>query len=128
MSDDEYIGEDEYDDLMNTAKYALARDVLNHIKKHKDDSIKCVGDKVIMWDTSRLTDPETDEVNTDLLDHQILCTYPSVVIEDNLKYNADIVLDDRIYPCNLDIKIWNKTLNKIFRTKSEFVKITTENL
>jgi hypothetical protein len=102
--------------------------VLEHIKKNKDNSIKEIGDIVLMWDTSRLTDIETGEVNTDLLDHAMLCTFPSIVIEHGLRINKDIVLDDRVYPCNLDIMIWNKTLDKKFYTKSEFVKITTNKL
>jgi hypothetical protein len=100
--------------------------ILEHIKKNKDYSIKETGDIVLMWDTSRLTDIDTLEVNTDLLDHAILCTYPSIVIDDRLRINADIVLDERVYPCNLDIMIWNKTLDKKFYTSSLYVKITTE--
>ena len=100
--------------------------VLEHIKKNKDYSIKETGDIVLMWDTSRLTEIDTLEVNTDLLDHAMLCTFPSIVIEHGLRINKDIVLDERVYPCNLDIMIWNKTLGKKFYTKSEFVKITTE--
>jgi hypothetical protein len=47
------------------------------------------------------------------------------VIADSQKYNADIVLgEDRVYPCNLDLIVWNKTLGKKFRTSSDFVKIT----
>lgn len=124
MHDNDEIHPDEYDDLMDASREAFARDVLDHIKKNKDNTIKKVGDRVIMWDTSRLTEIDTLEVNTDLLDHQILCKFPSIVIESSCRINADIHLGDRVYPCNLDIMIWNKTLGKKFYTKSEFVKIT----
>lgn len=123
--DDDNIGDDEYDDLMETAKMAFARDVINEIKKNKDDSLKQIGDIVLVWDTSRLTEFGKNEVNTDVLDHRIMANYPSIVVENEVKYNADIVLgEDRIYPCNLDLIVWNKTLDKKFRTCSKFVKIT----
>jgi hypothetical protein len=123
--DDDHIGDDEFDDLMDASRQALTKDIINHINKNKDNIQKFVGDIVQMWDTSRLTDHETNEFNTDLLDHEILVKFPSIVVEDDLIYNADIVLADRLYPCNLDLVIWNKILNKKFRTRSEFVKITT---
>lgn len=125
--DDDNIGDDEYDDLMESAQMSFARDVVATLKKNKDNSIKEVGDIVLVWDTSRMTDVDTGEVNTDILDHQIMATYPSIVVGENLTYNADIVLgEDRVYPCNLDLIVWNKTLGKKFRTASKFTKITKD--
>ena len=124
--DDDFVGDDEYDDLMDACRESFARDVVNHIKKNKDDSAKHIGDIVLVWDTSRLTEFGQDEVNTDELDHQLIAKFPSIVIAEDQKYNQDIVLgEDRVYPCNLDLIIWNKTLGKKYRTSSSFVKITT---
>lgn len=128
MRHDDEIHPDEYDDLLDSARQSFYNDVMDHVKKNKDNSIKKVGDKVIVWDTSRLRDGDTGEPNTDDLDHNLLCHYPSIVIEEDCRINADIVLGDRTYPCTLDIMIWNKTLNKKFYTKSEFVKLTPNKL
>lgn len=126
MYHDDEIHEDEFDDFLNTANESFRKGVIDHIARNKDKSVKSVGDKVLVWDTSRLTEIETGEVNTDTLDHEILNKFPSIVIEENLRINKDIVLgEDRVYPCNLDLMIWNKTLGKKFYTKSEFVKITS---
>jgi hypothetical protein len=123
--DDDYIGDDEFDDLMETSRIALQREATNRVNQNKDGKIKYLGDIVLVWDTSRLRDFPADEPNTDHLEHQLLTMYPSIVIADSQRFNADIVLgEDRVYPCNLDLVIWNKTLGKKFRTCSEFVKIT----
>lgn len=120
------IGDDEFDDLMDSSRMALRREAMEKIKENKDGKLKYVGDIVLVWDTSRMTELGHDEVNTDHLDHKLITTYPSIVIEDNQKYNADIVLgEDRVYKCNLDLVVWNKTLGKKFRTSSDFVKITS---
>jgi hypothetical protein len=125
MFHDDDIIDDEFDDLMEASRMALQREALEKVKKNKDGKLKCVGDIVLVWDTSRLKDFPTDEPNTDKLDHNLLTSYPSIVIKDDQKFNADIVLgEDRVYPCNLDLVIWNKTLGKKFRTSSVFVKIT----
>ena len=116
---------DQFDDLMESCRMSLIQHAKEKIKQNKDGKLKYVGDIVLVWDTSRLTDLETNEMNTDNLDHQLIATYPSIVIADSQKYNADIVLgEDRVYPCNLDLIVWNKTLGKKFRTSSDFVKIT----
>lgn len=98
--------------------------VEDHIRKHKDNSVKVTGDRVLLWDTSRLTEVDSGEINTDPLDHHLLTMYPSIVIEDNVRFNQPIILGDRHYDCNLDLIVWNKTIGKVFRTNSEFVKIT----
>jgi hypothetical protein len=115
-------------DIKNSARDAFRKEVEAYVAKNKDFTIKETGDKVIVWDTSRLTDVATDEYNTDMLEHKLLCTYPSIVIAHGIRKNADITIDDRVYECNLDIIIWNKTLNKKYYTKSEFVKITKKNV
>lgn len=125
MFHDDYIENDEFDDQMESCRMSLIQHAKEKIKENKDGKLKYVGDIVLVWDTSRLTDLETNEMNTDNLDHQLIATYPSIVIADSQKYNADIVLgEDRVYPCNLDLIVWNKTLGKKFRTSSDFVKIT----
>lgn len=124
--DDDFIGEDEYDDLMASSQMAFARDVVSKIRENKDNTDKEVGDIVLVWDTSRMTDVQTNEVNKDTLDHQIMANFPSIVIENGIKYNADIVIDDRVYPCNLDLIVWNKTMDRSFRTSSKFTKISRE--
>lgn len=124
-SDD--INNNELNEMFEASRNALRNEANEKVKQNKDGKRKLIGDIVLVWDTSRMTDLYTGEVNTDILDHQIMTTYPSIVIEDNRRFNADIVLsEDRVYPCNLDLVIWNKTLGKKFRTCSEFVKITNK--
>lgn len=120
---DEYIGDDEFDNLMHASQQSLREDINEHIKKNKDNAIKEVGDNVLMWDTSRLTDVETDEVNVDELDHRLMCMFPSIVIETNCKYDSTIVIGENKYTKTLDLIVWNKIVNKKFRTSSSFVKL-----
>lgn len=123
--DDDIIRDDEFDDLLELSRIALQQEAHKRIAQNKDGKQKYIGDIVLVWDSSRLRDLETNETNTDILDHNILATYPSIVIGDSLEFNANIVLGgDRVYPCNLDLIIWNKTLGKKFRTCSEFAKIS----
>lgn len=119
------IDDNELNEIFEACREALRKAANERIAKHKDGKRKEVGDIVLVWDASRLRNLETDEVNTDHFDHENLSRFPSIVIADNQKYNADIVLgEDRVYPCNLDLVIWNKTIGQKFRTCSEFVKIT----
>lgn len=101
----------------------FVKDLVQHINKNKDERTKHVGDQVLVWDTSRLTEFETDNPVDDLLDERIITHHPSIVIETNCKYDATLYIGKRPYILNLDLKIWNKTLNRVYRTYSNFVKI-----
>lgn len=122
--DDNFFDPHEYDDLLESSRIALAKDIIEHTKKNKDHGIKHVGDRVLVWDASRLTDVESGKVNFDEFEHALLERFPSIVIENGCKFKADLVIGERVYPMNLDLIVWNKTLNKKFRTNSKFVKRT----
>jgi hypothetical protein len=122
------INDDELNKPIEGSLAILCRNINEIIKQNKDGKQKFVGDIVLVWDMSRLTEFDTGEVNTDIMDHNLITRFPSIVIEDSLTFNADIVLDDRVYPCNLDIVIWNKTLGRKYRTSSNFVKISEKGL
>jgi hypothetical protein len=93
------------------------------IKDNYDPRNKSVGDRVKVWDSSRLTNAETGRYTTDHIEIGILSNYESVVIEDGCKYEATKETLAGTFTVNLDLKIWNKNLNKVFRTSSEFVKL-----
>jgi len=93
------------------------------INKNHDGKTKAVGDRVLVWDSSRLTDLETGEVNRDPLDHRLLAHYKSIVIEDGCKYTATVTLNDNVYSKQLDIVIWNEVIGRKFRTSSDFTKL-----
>jgi hypothetical protein len=76
-----------------------------------------------VWDSSRLTYADTDEPVTDNFEERILANYPSIVIEDNVRYSATVRTLAGDFTKILDLKVWNKNLNKVYRTSSEFVKI-----
>lgn len=97
--------------------------VQEQIAQNKDTSTKTVGDKIIIWDTSRLTYADSNKPCSDPIEHSIVNCYESIVIAENVRYNADVTIGDRVYEKNLDLIVWNKTLDKTFRTSSNFVKL-----
>lgn len=97
--------------------------VQEQIARNKDNTVKGVGDKIIIWDTSRLTYAESNKPCSDPIEHSIVNCYESIVIEASVRYNANITIGEKSYEKNLDLIVWNKTLNKKFRTSSDFVKL-----
>lgn len=93
------------------------------IEENFDPRTKEVGDKIKVWDSSRLTYADTDEPVTDELEESILANYSSIIIEDRIRYEAKVVTLAGDFTKVLDLKVWNKNLNKVYRTSSEFVKI-----
>lgn len=129
MFEDYYDGyyEDDYadDDLSKLAKSnskSLA-EIEKIIKDNYDANEKTIGDRVLVWDCSRLTDDKTSEFETNPKIHMILANYPSIVIHDRQRYNSTLTTMVGDFTVNLDLKVWNKKLNKVYRTSSEFVKI-----
>lgn len=100
---------------------------LTAINKFIEDNIdhrtKEIGDNVLVWDCSRLTDNESNKIEYQDNVHTLLSNYPSIVIETGCKYTAEVKTLTGDFSKNLDLKIWNKNLNKVYRTSSEFVKI-----
>lgn len=93
------------------------------IDQNKDDRTKHVGDNVLIWDCSRLTNNETGKIEYDDTIQKLLSNYPSIVIETGCKYTAEIKTFTGDFSKNLDLKVWNKNLNKVYRTSSDFVKL-----
>lgn len=110
--------EEDVNQAMNLAKSETLKVVLRHIAANKDDRDKTVGDRVIIWDCSRLTDVETGKRVIDPLDISILEKYYSVVLEEGLKFNTLGMVEK-----NLDLKVWSPIINKVYRTSSDFVKL-----
>lgn len=113
----------EMDDLIEASRQALAKDIENHIRKNKCEKVKEIGDQVLVWDTSRLRYADDDQPVTDQLDLNIIVLHPSIVVKTRETYQALLELGDRQYNVQLDLVIWNKTINRTFRTSSNFVKI-----
>jgi hypothetical protein len=103
----------------------MNRDFHKKIKENYDNRTKTIGDKVIVWDLSRLTDFETNEVIKSMSneDMDLLCQNESIVIEDNIEFISKLDTMFGVFEQNLDIVVWNKKLNKKFRTSSEYVKL-----
>lgn len=122
---------DEEDDIdqqefRRISEMALAKTrkfITDHIAKNKDDRSKTIGDIVHVWDGSRLTDVETGEIDYDPTIHRVLSRTDSIVIEDQVKHIAALTTFAGDFSKNLDLVIWNKKLNKKYRTSSEFVKL-----
>lgn len=93
------------------------------IAENFDSRTKHVGDKVIVWDSSRLRYFDTDLPVTDNKEEMILANYPSIVIDDSQRYDTKLVTLAGNFSKVLDLKVWNKTTNKVYRTSSEFVKL-----
>lgn len=93
------------------------------VSENTDNRHKTVGDTVLVWDSSRLTDVDSGKVEYDTKVHAILANYPSIIIEDGCKYTAEVKTFTGDFSKNLDLKVWNKNLNKVYRTSSEFVKL-----
>lgn len=93
------------------------------IEENFDPRTKSVGDRVLVWDSSRLTNAETNRYVNDHIEESILTKYESVVIEDGCKFDATKETLAGTFTVNLDLKVWNKTLNKVYRTSSKFVKL-----
>lgn len=109
---------------LTKAKENKVLDAINKkIAENFDSRTKHVGDKVIVWDSSRLTYFDTDLPVTDSKEAMILANYPSIVIEDRQRYEAKLVTLVGNFTKILDLKVWNKNSNKVYRTSSEFVKI-----
>jgi len=122
--------DDFYDDFADEDMSKLTKaqaETINAIKKkiadNNDPREKTVGDLVVLWDTSRLTYEDTDLPVTDGREELILCNYHSIVIQDKLDYKAKIYTLAGEFTKTLDIKIWNKNTDRVYRTSSEFVRL-----
>lgn len=92
------------------------------IAENSDPRTKTVGDRVLVWDTSRLTDYETGE-RADDFEEKIVSKYWSIVIADGQKHEAKLSTLAGDFTKVLDLRIWNKILNKVYLTSSDFVKL-----
>jgi hypothetical protein len=117
------IDQEEFKRISRLALEKTRKLVQSHIAKNQDNRIKTIGDKVLVWDCSRLTDVSTGEIDYDTSVHRTLSENASIVIEDRNKYVAQLTTFAGDFSKNLDLIIWNKKLNKKFRTSSEFVKL-----
>lgn len=119
--------EDELDDeKLEQIRLEALSTIQRIIEENRDLTVKDIGDRVIVWDVSRLTDYDTNQLverkpyaNTPIL----LMNYESIVIETGSDYKGLHSFYNQIPPKTLDLVIWNSQLNKKFRTSSDFVKI-----
>lgn len=90
----------------------------NYINSNSDRIIKVVGDRIVLWDLSGLTLPESNQdYKFSIREAKILTKSQSIVIDAGIKLFSN---DDHF---ELDIIIWNKKLGKIFHTSSKFCRI-----
>jgi hypothetical protein len=121
----EYTFEDDDNEDVDGFIQSGLRDIFREqIAANKDHGTKEVGDVVLVWDSSRLTLVDNDEIVVNPVIHTLVSKNESIVIETGCRYNGDRIIGDRVYPKNLDLVIWCKKLNKKYRTSSDFVKRT----
>lgn len=117
------IDQEEFKRISNLAMAKTRKFVEAQIAKNQDNRTKTVGDRVLVWDGSRLTDFETSEIEYEPTVHRTLSENPSIVIGDHNSYVVELSTFAGDFSKNLDLIIWNKKLNKKFRTSSDFVKL-----
>src|SRR5258708_38518570 len=68
------------------AQKETLKSIEKHMAANEDHRAKHIGDQILVWDCSRLTDVETKEINYETNVHRTLGNYPSIVIETDNKY------------------------------------------
>lgn len=119
---DDFANED-MSKLTKAKENKVLKAINKKIAENFDPRDKHVGDKVIVWDSSRLRYFDTDLPVTDNKEEMILANYESIVIDDSQRYVAELRTLAGDFSKVLDLKVWNKTTNKVYRTSSEFVKL-----
>jgi hypothetical protein len=122
-SGDDDIDQEEFKRISALAQEQTRQALLRHVRENTDKRTKHVGDNVRVWDCSRLSDLQTGEIEYDSMVHATLSNYSSIVIKTDDKYIAPLTTFAGDFSKNLDLIVWNKKLNRKFRTASEFVKI-----
>jgi len=108
---------------LTKAKQEYIKAIDKVIAENFDPRTKSVGDRVAVWDTSRLTDVDTGRYVTDSFIERFLADHESIVIDDNVRHVANLHTLAGEFTKVLDLKIWNKDLNKVYLTSSDFVKL-----
>lgn len=122
-SGDDDIDQEEFKRISELARKENEKQFKRLIEANTDRRTKHVGDNVRIWDCSRLTNLSTSEIEYDTKVHATLSNYPSIVIESENKYIAPLTTFAGDFSKVLDLIVWNKKLNRKFRTSSDFVKI-----
>jgi hypothetical protein len=95
----------------------MLKEIQDTIRKHKDDRVKEVGDRVLIWDGSYNMDKNTLKSRYGIDD---LFQNPGIVIQTNCEFiYVEQLLDDMVV--NLDLLIKFETGEEIY-TKSTMVK------
>lgn len=102
---------DEFMNLMQRAQTEI-RNNLNFIQRE-------TGDRILIWDISRLIDMDTDDYyDFSYGDQHVLVTEPSYIAKVGERYKSTVFGTT----FTLDLVIYSPTLKKHFRTSSDFVK------
>lgn len=93
------------------------------IKKNRSMTLRETGDRVMVWDTSRLMQYDinlniSEDFESSDIEEWIICNNPSYVARTGEKFKSTVFGKTFI----LDLIIFSPKLNKHFRTSSEFVK------
>lgn len=123
MNEDFFVDDHADQDLSKLTKSTTLEAVNKIIDANSDPRTKAVGERIKVWDCSRLTNAETLKYVTDDMEELILSNYESIVIEDRIKHVAELSTLAGDFTKVLDLKIWNSQLNKTYLTSSDFVKI-----
>ena len=95
----------------------LLKEIQEYIKQHKDDRVKEVGDRVLIWDGSYNMDKNTNKSRSGI---DKLFQNPGIVIQTNCDYTyLEELLDDM--SVNLDLLIKFDSGEEIY-TQSAMVK------
>ena len=112
----EFLNEDNKEDEF-LSSINLLKELQEYIKQHKDDRVKEVGDRVLIWDGSYNMDKNTLKSRYGIDD---LFQNPGIVIQTNCKFiYVEKLLDDMVV--NLDLLIKFESGEEIY-TQSAMVK------
>jgi hypothetical protein len=97
----EFLNEDNMEDEFLTSIYLL-KEIQEYIKQHKDDRVKEVGDRVLIWDGSYNMDKNTNK-NRSGIDK--LFQNPGIVIQTNCDFTyVEEYLENMVVSLDLLIK------------------------
>jgi len=123
FEEEEDFDQEEFKRISQLAMKQTRAFIKKKIAENEDPRRKHVGDSVLIWDGSRLTDYISGEIEYTPAVQQTVAETPSIVIETGNKYRAELTTFAGDFSKVLDLVVWNKKLDRKFRTSSDFVRL-----
>lgn len=121
--DETYEEEMAHQASLENARRNTLRAIRNTIKSNQDDKVKEVGDVVRIWDSSRLTYADTNMDVEEITEDLKVSNYDSIVVEIDCDYVASVKILGKNFDKVLDLKVWNTSTKRVYRTSSDYVKL-----